>query len=722
MGNLLGEPFKDYVNDQIRARQTVHGKTSRTTEEISYLNSKNAWIKLASGTYMEQGRLDLLNKNGNPMLDGVTPGSDLAIKNVLFNGLTSFKGKNHNRSQRAGIGTNGAYGVGGTSQHGFSPMPGIISADIKDLNRGSIKKASINIKAHNRNQFDVIDALYLRLGFSIMLEWGVDKYLEGLDSNGNGNVKNMGTTLTDKKFFDWSESSYNTVLPAIEKMREKYNGNYDGMFGVISNFSWTFEADGTYNIKLDIISQGDIIESLKANLPPNAKGEASESAYQTARLEGLESKASTDKESLFKLYPTLEDIIDAWWGNFGFGLRSYMDVVSHSDRIQPLFVTKPFPNFDVSKYTNPNPLNVVNIKSSSTKSAVALAVNAALQKVWRKPNIKLPDGSTVNIDESSIKLSGRTSSYDRLGESLTTVLFGISGYNKNGKDTQGREVPIPRNPPQSVNDTDIFPPSSYTAGYKLITNNITLNEFKDEFYIQMNQFKLAGGSEDPQFKGDTPPSTEETQADSIVNPVTGKTNVQLARELGLTIQEYKSQINEEKKEKITYDKGLKENKGKNKVFAYFYKIRNIPQPPNLRSVTALGEKIGVILPSQALAPRPEYLAFLDDEEYLAEAEVARIEKLETPFTGVIRDLRILPVEVDKEGVIQFELGNTYTVEVKFYNLQGKIINQVVWSNLPKGPQGQKLPSFVFEFPPGIYLATATVGDETVVTKFIKNKN
>ena len=45
MGNLLGEPFKDYVNDQIRARQTVHGKTSRTTEEISYLNSKNAWVK-----------------------------------------------------------------------------------------------------------------------------------------------------------------------------------------------------------------------------------------------------------------------------------------------------------------------------------------------------------------------------------------------------------------------------------------------------------------------------------------------------------------------------------------------------------------------------------------------------------------------------------------------------------------------------------------------------
>ena len=93
MGNLLGEPFKDYVNKQINVRQDVHGKANRSIPELQYLNSKNAWIKLASGTAFDEKRLELLNKNNNPLLIGVVPGQDLAIRNVLFNGLTSFGGK-----------------------------------------------------------------------------------------------------------------------------------------------------------------------------------------------------------------------------------------------------------------------------------------------------------------------------------------------------------------------------------------------------------------------------------------------------------------------------------------------------------------------------------------------------------------------------------------------------------------------------------------------------
>ena len=87
-GNLIGEPFWSYVNEQIKARQEIHGKTNRTTKEIQYLNSRNAWKKLASAVFVEQKRLDLLE--GNPLLIGIHKGHDLAINNVLFNGLTRF--------------------------------------------------------------------------------------------------------------------------------------------------------------------------------------------------------------------------------------------------------------------------------------------------------------------------------------------------------------------------------------------------------------------------------------------------------------------------------------------------------------------------------------------------------------------------------------------------------------------------------------------------------
>jgi hypothetical protein len=41
-------------------------------------------------------------------------------------------------------------------------MPGILSANIKTETRGSLKTATVNIKAWNRTQFDIIDVLYLR--------------------------------------------------------------------------------------------------------------------------------------------------------------------------------------------------------------------------------------------------------------------------------------------------------------------------------------------------------------------------------------------------------------------------------------------------------------------------------------------------------------------------------------------------------------------------------
>ena len=89
-GNLIGEPFRSYVNEQIKARQEIHGKTNRTTKEIQYLNSRNAWIKLASAVFVEQKRLDLLE--GNPLLNGIHKGQDLAINNVSSNDFLTVAG------------------------------------------------------------------------------------------------------------------------------------------------------------------------------------------------------------------------------------------------------------------------------------------------------------------------------------------------------------------------------------------------------------------------------------------------------------------------------------------------------------------------------------------------------------------------------------------------------------------------------------------------------
>lgn len=348
MGNIVGEPFRNYVSSQITTRQKIHGKGInkwRTPDEISFLNSQNAFVKLASSVSLTQDRLDLITKEyGNLMAKGVPPGKALAMKYVLFNGVTSMgntKGmskaprsddssrefldfakekeiESFQQTQRQGFfSENGSYSndksLGGTN-FGIVPMPGIISVDSKDLNRGSIKRSQVKIKAYNRQQFDIIDVLYLRLGYTVLLEWGHNIYFD--DSTTPPKLKQQRSTLTDEIFFSEDEN-YEFLLSEIKKLREKKRGNYDAILGKIVNFSWTFANDGTYDITLDIISLGDVIESLKVNLPPIGALDDFYSYYdrQAIRQQFKQSQAQSIND-LYLIYPTLQNILKDWWDSF----------------------------------------------------------------------------------------------------------------------------------------------------------------------------------------------------------------------------------------------------------------------------------------------------------------------------------------------------------------------------------------------------------------------
>ena len=370
MGNILGEPFKKYIQTQIIQRQKIHGG-NRTAEAIQYLNSKNAWIKLASGVSIDEKRMKMLE--GNPLAQGIPLGNSLAKNNVLFNGLIDpFEDVNgvqrdvYGTSDRAGFGkdtvglgsgtsiNNQAYGVGGfggvDGDFGFSPMPGIVDASLTTLNRGSIKKASVTIKCYNKYQFDIIDILYLRLGYSIFLEFGFSNYF---DQDNNYSTENQ--SLINEGFFfnsSFDKSDYSKWLPLIEQRRKESGGNYEGVFGVISNFSWTFENDGSYNIKLEIITHGDVIESLKVNLPPINKDGMSAIEQQIKQKKirqiirdfnentVLGVGAFKSQDEFYTLYDGLKELIEEWYNNAlnrynglsykfsnGFGVTGYLDDV-----------------------------------------------------------------------------------------------------------------------------------------------------------------------------------------------------------------------------------------------------------------------------------------------------------------------------------------------------------------------------------------------------------
>jgi hypothetical protein len=110
-------------------------------------------------------------------------GADIAKAFVLFNGTSKYEEANGLTIQRGGIdftnslkGQNSVYGIGGSADFGLNPMMGITGIDVKHKNRGSIRTATVTVKAFNKAQFEIIDVLYMRLGFSVLLEWGNSIY------------------------------------------------------------------------------------------------------------------------------------------------------------------------------------------------------------------------------------------------------------------------------------------------------------------------------------------------------------------------------------------------------------------------------------------------------------------------------------------------------------------------------------------------------------------
>ena len=308
VGNIIGEPIKPIIGEQVDLRQKVHGagltgeSVERTPEVLNYLNNRNAWIKMASGVSILKGegeeRLKALAKNEtsgyltNNDIESLI-GINLAKKYVLFNTLqeltkgavTTTTGEGNDAvltqtstaiyNTRSGTRNSNSWGdsqgkmyggLGGNSR-GLQPVPGITSINVEAINRGSIRKATVNLKAYNKFQFGIIEILYLRLGFLMMLEWGWDKYIDSIDENNKPVFKNTESTIIENGWFKENNLTQSEMLININSYVDRYKGNYQGFFGKVNNFSWNLNQDNTYDITINLITVGSVIESINTLVP-----------------------------------------------------------------------------------------------------------------------------------------------------------------------------------------------------------------------------------------------------------------------------------------------------------------------------------------------------------------------------------------------------------------------------------------------------------------------
>ena len=306
MGNITGNPFDPEVVDQINIRQKFLGANPKQDKHLIYQNNKTAFLRLASSIKIKGDAsispIDILAKRG---ISSLYVGDDLAKASVLFGGTVDTRNNkftpNYGLKEVFDINNpfNGAYGWGGIQQQGYRPMPAIESANISFYNRGALAKADIKIKVFTVEQLQVFDLLYLRIGYSMLLEWGHNVYVDN-----NENLQNRDEFFTKpfEKFFT-EGITQNDILNAIKVERKNTAYNYDAMLGKVTNFTWKFNPDGSYDIDLNLIGYGDLIESLKINTSSNKKG----------KIETINQKLNNDKQGYIsqreKLQTTLNSLI-----------------------------------------------------------------------------------------------------------------------------------------------------------------------------------------------------------------------------------------------------------------------------------------------------------------------------------------------------------------------------------------------------------------------------
>lgn len=273
--NILGQPFAPWVTNQINVRQSSLGNsTNLTNTNLISQYSKTPWIRLASTvniTEVEEGVYSKLTSYG---INGdLIKGPDLAKNFMLFGGTSNDSG-----SLSVGLNSNnqlysGAYGWGGISDdngmtRGYVPMPGIVNANVQYYNNGALSKATINMKCYSRNQLALLDVLYMRPGYNLLLEFGHTVYL-----NNEGELEKFNNFLSKPLSFILNPSAKNSdkpthfdVLDLIQDERKGRVGNYEGVFGKVTNFNWNFNPDGSYDCTTIITGMGDMMESLKVNI------------------------------------------------------------------------------------------------------------------------------------------------------------------------------------------------------------------------------------------------------------------------------------------------------------------------------------------------------------------------------------------------------------------------------------------------------------------------
>jgi hypothetical protein len=264
--SIFKQSFPIWIQKQIKKRQDLQATglngSFKSNEALVWNQSKQCVIRATSLVdYVESvdgglgvGNFSELN------------GSQLAKRFILQSGILEKGDTRRNHFGQPGS----AYGdplIGASSDsEGFGqvPMPGIIGLDIATKSAyGSLRQAKLSFVVHNLKQLETMEMLYMRPGYPIVVEWQWSPYIHSED----GIINRTHRISSDILFAE--KVSQQDVYSAIINLKKESEGNYDGFLGFVTNFGFQARPDGGFDCYSEIVSMGEVIDSLKIGSSSN---------------------------------------------------------------------------------------------------------------------------------------------------------------------------------------------------------------------------------------------------------------------------------------------------------------------------------------------------------------------------------------------------------------------------------------------------------------------
>ena len=282
MAKTFGVPLDENVSYQLKYRKLLLTDENERQDVLrtTFINNDSSYIRMISGVnglddstedYMKSIIAAQKSPSYKTELETFynledNKSSILASQNILSGGTVYNKVTNGKLQEyrKTGFDVSRATEVPTRSSYEFSeiggyvPMMGITDFSIRSKSQyGTLREAEVKIKAWSIEQLDIIEKLYFKPGFTMLLEWGNSVYL-----NYTGQMETGVGSVT--KDFLKATKTLPELTAEIKKKKKDSGNNYDAMIGKVINFSWDYGTDGSYDCSIKLMSKGEVIESVKS--------------------------------------------------------------------------------------------------------------------------------------------------------------------------------------------------------------------------------------------------------------------------------------------------------------------------------------------------------------------------------------------------------------------------------------------------------------------------